>query len=72
MVNESGVTKIRLRGTNPGLASLLPGLHAMAAHCGTIGTFVDEAVRYLNSVRLEIVTLEYHAGSRELTLLVRG
>lgn len=72
MINDSGVTKIRLRGANPALSNMLPGLYALAGHCGTLGTFLDEAVRYLSSVRLTIMTLDYHAGTREITLTVRG
>jgi len=72
MINESGVAQIRLRGTNPQLASMLPGLYNLAGRCTSIGSFLDEAVRYLTSVRLTIMTLEYNAGTREITLMVRG
>jgi hypothetical protein len=72
MMTDSGVTKIRLRGSNPALANMLPGLYSLAGHCTTLGSFLDEAFRYLASVRLEVMTLEYHAGTRELTLMVRG
>lgn len=72
MINESGVTHIRLRGTNPQLASILPGLYQLGSQCQSFGAFLDEAVRYLAQVRLSIMTLEYHAGTREITLMVRG
>jgi hypothetical protein len=72
MINESGVTHIRLRGTNPQLAQMLPGLYQLGSQSASIGTFLDEAVRYLASVRLTIMSLEYNAGTRELTLMVRG
>jgi hypothetical protein len=72
MVNDSGVTHIRLRGTNPNLASMLPGLHTIGTHCTSFGTFLDEAVRYLGAARLSIMSLEYNAGTREVTLMVRG
>ncbi len=72
MINESGVAQIRLRGTNAQLAAMLPGLYNFAAHCTSFGSFLDESVRYLASMRLTIMTLEYNAGTREVTLLVRG
>jgi hypothetical protein len=72
MINESGVTHIRLRGTNPQLAQMLPGLYQLGSTSGSFGVFLDEAVRYLAQSRLSIMTLEYHAGTRELTLMVRG
>jgi hypothetical protein len=72
MTNDCGVTHIRLRGTNPQLPAVLPGLHSLRAQCTTLGSFVDEALRYLTSLRLTLTTFEYHAGTREVTLLVRG
>jgi hypothetical protein len=72
MITESGVAQIRLRGANAGLASMLPGLYNLAAHCTSFGSFLDETVRYLAGARLTIMTLEYNAGTREVTLLVRG
>ena len=72
MINESGVAQIRLRGTNPQLASMLPGLYNFAAHCTSFGSFVDESLRYLASVRLSLMTMEYNASTREVTLMVRG
>jgi hypothetical protein len=72
MLTDSGITKIRLRGTNPQLSTMLPHLYNLGAHCGSFGSFMDEAVRYLSSARLEVMTLEYHAGTREVTFLVRG
>ena len=72
MINDSGVTHIRLRGTNPQLAQLLPGLYQLGARATSFGTFLDEALRYLATVRLTIMTLEYNAGTREVTLMVRG
>lgn len=72
MINESGVAQIRLRGANPQLASMLPGLYNLAAQCQSFGSFLDESIRYLSSVRLSIMTLEYNASTREVTLLVRG
>ena len=72
MINESGVAQIRLRGANPQLATMLPGLYNFAAHCTTFGSFLDESVRYLAQSRLTIMTLEYNASTREVTLLVRG
>jgi hypothetical protein len=72
MINESGVAQIRLRGTNAQLSTLLPGLYNLAAQCSSFGSFLDESVRYLAASRLAIMTLEYHAGTREVTLLVRG
>ena len=72
MLTDSGVTNIRLRGTNPNLASMLPGLHTLGARCTTFGMFLDEALRYLSSARLSIMSLEYNAGTREITLMVRG
>jgi hypothetical protein len=72
MMNDSGVTAIRLRGTNPQLASLLPNLYQLGAQCPTFGTFLDEVVRYLATVRLTVMTLEYNAGVREVTIMVRG
>lgn len=72
MITESGVTHIRLRGTNPQLASMLPGLYQLGTQCQSFGSFLDEAVRYLAQVRLSVMTLEYNAGTREITLLVRG
>ena len=72
MINESGVAQIRLRGANPQLAQLLPGLYSFAAHCTSFGSFLDESVRYLAQSRITIMTLEYNASTREVTLLVRG
>lgn len=72
MINESGVSHIRLRGTHPQLAQMLPGLHQIGQQATSLGTFLDEAVRYLASARLAIMTLEYNAGTREITLMVRG
>lgn len=72
MIQESGVTHIRLRGTNPNLASMLPILYGFLPRATTFGSFLDEAVRYLASMRLTIMTLEYNAGTREVTLMVRG
>lgn len=72
MLNDSGVTHIRLRGTHPQLAAMLPGLYQLGTQCATFGRFLDEAIRYLATVRLTVMTLEYHASSREVTLLVRG
>lgn len=72
MINESGVSHIRLRGTNPQLAQMLPGLYQLGTQTQSIGAFLDEAVRYLAAVRLSIMSLEYNAGTREITLMVRG
>ena len=72
MTSDSGVTHIRLRGTNAQLASMLPGLYQINTQSTSFGAFLDDAVRYLASVRLAIMTMEYHAGTRELTLMVRG
>lgn len=72
MINESGVTQIRLRGTNPQLGTMLPGLYTLAQRSTTFGGFVDEALRYLAQSRLTLMTLEYNAGTREVTLMVRG
>ncbi|MBA3818487.1 MAG: hypothetical protein H0X17_06310 [Deltaproteobacteria bacterium] len=72
MLTDSGVTKIRLRGTSTVLSSMLPGLYTLGARCQTFGSFMDEALRYLASARLDVMTLEYHAGTREVTFLVRG
>ncbi len=72
MLTDSGITNIRLRGTNPQLSTMLPGLYNINAQCGSFGSFLDEAVRYLSSARLSVMTLEYHAGTREITFLVRG
>ena len=72
MVTDSGVSHIRLRGTNAQLASMLPGLYTLGQQCPTFGTWVDEALRYLAQVRLSVMSLEYNAGTREVTLMVRG
>lgn len=72
MITESGVAKIRLRGTNPALSNALPQLYVFAGHCTSFGSFLDEAVRFLAAYRLEIMSIEYHAGLREVTLMVRG
>ena len=72
MINDSGVSHIRLRGTNPQLAQMLPGLYQLGQQCGSFGSFLDEALRYLANSRLTLMTLEYNAGTREVTLLVRG
>ena len=72
MLDNSGVTHIRLRGANPHLSSMLPGLHQLGAQCATFGTFIDEALRYLATGRLTVMTLEYNAGTREVTFVVRG
>lgn len=72
MISDSGVSHIRLRGTNPQLAQLLPTLNAFGQRSTSFGSFLDEAVRFLASYRLTVMTLEYHAGTREVTLLVRG
>ena len=73
-MNETGtsITTIRLRGTNPQLGSMLPGLYTLAGRCTSFGMFVDEAIRYLASARLTLMTLEYHAGTGEVTFMVRG
>ena len=72
MITESGVAQIRLRGANSQLAAMLPGLYSLASHCTSFGSFLDETVRYLAGSRLTIMTLEYNASTREVTLLVRG
>jgi len=72
MSSNNGVTSIRLRGSNPGLSTMLPGLNTLSAQCATLGSFIDEAIRYLASARLSIMTIDYHAGTGELTLMVRG
>ena len=72
MLEDAGVNHIRLRGTNPQLAQLLPNLYALVPRCSTFGSFLDETLRYLTSMRLSIMTMEYNASTREVTLLVRG
>jgi hypothetical protein len=72
MNSDSGVTHIRLRGTSAQLPALLPGLYTINAHSATFGGFLDEALRYLASARLSVMTLEYNAGTREVTLMMRG
>ena len=72
MITDSGIAKVRLRGANQNLGSMLPGLNALIPQCATLGSFVDEAVRYLAASSLTVMTLEYHAGTRELTIMVRG
>lgn len=69
---DSGVDRVRLRGNNPKLASMIPTLNALSAQCVSLGSFIDEAVRYLASANLTMMTLEYHGGTRELTIMVRG
>jgi hypothetical protein len=72
MLTDSGVTHIRLRGANANLAQMLPGLYSLGQQCTSFGSFLDEALRYLAQVRLSLMTLEYNASTREVTLLVRG
>lgn len=72
MLTDSGIAKIRLRGTNSQLAAMLPGLYDLNARCTSFGQFVDNAVSFLASANLAVMTLEYHAGAREVTFMVRG
>ena len=52
MMTDSGVTKIRLRGSNPALANMLPGLYSLAGQCSalrhssTIQKVVGEAAAF--------------------------
>ena len=71
MSNECGVAHVRLRGLNQILGSMLPGLNALAAQCTTLGSMVDESLRYLAMANLHVLTLEYHRGTGELTIMVR-
>jgi hypothetical protein len=72
MTTDSGVDKVRLRGNNPRLAAMVPTLNALSPQCASLGSFIDEAVRYLNAANLTVTTIEYHSGMRELTIMVRG
>ena len=71
MTNESGVARVRLRGVSPQLGAMLPGLNTLATQCTTLGSMVDESLRYLASANLHVMTLEYHRGTGELTIMVR-
>lgn len=72
MLSDSGVGHIRLRGTNPQLASMLPALYSISSQSPSFGVFIDEALRYLAQYRLTLMSLEYNAGTREVTVMVRG
>jgi hypothetical protein len=71
MTNENGVVHVRLRGANPQLGAMLPGLNSLATQCTTLGSMVDESMRYLASANLHIMTLTFHSGTGELTIMVR-
>jgi hypothetical protein len=71
-MSNSGVDRVRLRGSNPNLSSMLPGLNQLAAQCSSLGSFIDEAIGYLAAANMTLLTMEYHGGTRELSLIVRG
>ena len=71
MTNDSGVVHVRLRGANPQLGAMLPGLNSLAAQCATLGSTIDESMRYLASANFHVMTVEFHRGTGELTIMVR-
>ena len=71
-MSNSGVDRVRLRGSSPDLARMLPGLQQLAAQSSSLGMLIDEAIRYLGAANITLLTMEYHGGTRELSLIVRG